>query len=311
MKDKRTIACIVLIMVGLLMSLVTLVAIGFELETLLDQREDTYEITESFNRIAMDLDTADVTIKPSTDGKCTLYTKCKDSVTIKYTVEKGELKIVEETKILTELFCMGSNSMILYLPKDSYNTLKIDGSTTDVNISDISFESGEIVVSTGDVTINSNVGKLNVSVSTGDISITGLTGNSITLKSTTGDVSIENSTLSGALKLKGKTSDFEMKNVSLHSIEAEVSTGDVELESVIVTKEMKLKTSTGDIELKGCDAEAMEIKTSSGDVEGTLLTSKIFYTESRSGKISVPKSDKGGMCQVVTSSGDIKFKIEK
>lgn len=309
MKDKRTVICIVLIMVGLLMSLVTLVAIGFELEKLLNITENTVEIKESFNSIAINLEETDVTIKPATDGKCTLHTKCKESVSIKYTIENRELKLECETDAFTDFFTVGGSSMILYLPKDAYKNLKIIGSTGDVSLSQIDFESGEIDVSTGDVAIDSNLTKLNIKVSTGDISIIGLTGESAALKASTGDVFIKDSTFSGEIKLEGKTSDVKMKNVDVLSIEAEVSTGEIELEGVIATKEMKLKASTGDIELVQCDAEEMELKTSSGDVEGTLNTSKVFYVITKSGHVSVPRSNKGGLCQVTTSSGDVEFRI--
>ena len=46
-----------------------------------------------------------------------------------------------------------------------------------------------------------------------------------------------------------------------------------------------------------------------GDVEGSLLSEKIFYTETSIGNIRVPKGTSGGMCEVETDTGDISFTI--
>ena len=39
------------------------------------------------------------------------------------------------------------------------------------------------------------------------------------------------------------------------------------------------------------DAAQISIKTSTGDVTGTLLSEKVFITETSTGNISVPKND--------------------
>ena len=49
--------------------------------------------------------------------------------------------------------------------------------------------------------------------------------------------------------------------------------------------------------------------TDTGEVKGTLRSEKIFFTESDTGKISVPKSVTGGRCEITTDTGDIEIEI--
>lgn len=49
----------------------------------------------------------------------------------------------------------------------------------------------------------------------------------------------------------------------------------------------------------------------SGSVKGTLLSDKIFLTDSGSGSIRVPRSTEGGTCEITTTSGSIRIDIAK
>ena len=57
------------------------------------------------------------------------------------------------------------------------------------------------------------------------------------------------------------------------------------------------------------DAAEIFVKTSTGDVSGSLLTEKVFITDTSTGKVSVPKTTTGGKCELITSTGDIKIEI--
>ena len=59
----------------------------------------------------------------------------------------------------------------------------------------------------------------------------------------------------------------------------------------------------------GCDAAEITVKTGTGDVTGTLLSDKVFLTETGTGRIDVPKSTVGGRCEINTDTGDIKIDI--
>ena len=52
------------------------------------------------------------------------------------------------------------------------------------------------------------------------------------------------------------------------------------------------------------------VNTSTGDVNGTLLSEKIFITDTSTGRVSVPKTTSGGKCEITTSTGDINIGIK-
>ena len=82
------------------------------------------------------------------------------------------------------------------------------------------------------------------------------------------------------------------------------------MEKVIASGNYNIKRSTGKMNFTDCDANELYIKTSTGDIKGNLLTNKIFITESDTGKINVPKSTKGGICEISTDTGDIMIEIK-
>lgn len=59
----------------------------------------------------------------------------------------------------------------------------------------------------------------------------------------------------------------------------------------------------------GSDAAEIYVRTSTGSVKGTLLSEKVFITETSTGSVSVPKTVTGGKCEIRTSTGDIQIEI--
>ena len=49
----------------------------------------------------------------------------------------------------------------------------------------------------------------------------------------------------------------------------------------------------------------MSVTTDTGDVKGTLLSDKIFFAETKTGRKDVPKTTAGGKCEIKTDTGDI------
>ena len=98
---------------------------------------------------------------------------------------------------------------------------------------------------------------------------------------------------------------------TIHSgeLDLEVSTGDVTLTDTIASGNLRAETTTGDVTLTRADAAALNLKTTSGAVTGTLRTPKIFYTDTTSGSVDVPRSTEGGICEIKTTSGSIRMTI--
>ena len=105
------------------------------------------------------------------------------------------------------------------------------------------------------------------------------------------------------------TGDVKIKDVACKTFTSNGNTGDITLINVIVRDNLTIFRSTGDVELDRCDAETIYIKTSTGDVEGLILSSKIFIVKTSTGDVDVPRTTTGGICEIITSTGDIEIAI--
>ena len=71
-----------------------------------------------------------------------------------------------------------------------------------------------------------------------------------------------------------------------------------------------IERSTGDVRFTDCDAAEICVKTDTGDVTGSLLSDKVFITNTDTGSVNVPETISGGKCEIITDTGDIKITIK-
>ena len=235
----------------------------------------TYEFNEDFNSILISTDTAEIVFLPSENDKCRVVCYEPDSGRHDVTVKDGKLSItwMVRKKWYEHIgITVGSPKITVYLPHNEYVSLSIKESTGDVSIlNNFKFDSIDIAVSTGDINIeNLTAGSIGIKVSTGDTFLT---------------------------------------NVTCESLASTGSTGDITMSGVIASGKFSIERSTGDVKFDKCDASEIYVKTDTGDVGGSLLSEKIFFPESDTGKIDVPKTTSGGKCEITTDTGDIKIRI--
>ena len=101
-----------------------------------------------------------------------------------------------------------------------------------------------------------------------------------------------------------------LKDISCGNLVSGGSTGDITLENVIASGLISIRRSTGDVKFDHCDAAELSVQTDTGDVTGTLLSEKIFFTESDTGRIEVPETTSGGKCKIKTDTGKIIISIK-
>lgn len=58
------------------------------------------------------------------------------------------------------------------------------------------------------------------------------------------------------------------------------------------------------------DASEIFVRTGTGNVTGSLLTDKVFLTQTDTGTVEVPQTITGGRCEIRTDTGDIELKID-
>ena len=257
----------------------------------------THEIGSTFDQIAVDTDITDVTIATANEKQCRV--ECSEPEKMKHTaeVENGTLVIrsSDSRQWYEHLFSFASHSpkVVVYLPQSAYASLQIDTHTGDVTIpSGFTFDTLTVNNNTGDVECSASVTKtLTVKEDTGDISLSCPNAGELDITASTGDIDVTSAKVKGTVSVKS-------------------STGDITLTDTVAEKNYQIESSTGDVGFKGCDAADIKVKTSTGDVTGTLLSDKIFVTDTSTGNVKVPQTSSGGRCDISTSTGDILIQIK-
>lgn len=239
-------------------------------------KTNKHEISENFKNISIASDTADIEFLPSGNSKSSVVCYEEEKARHKVAVKDDTLFIqLEETKKWYEYIGINFSTpkITVFIPKNEFGALSIESSTSDIQIKDMSLDSINVKVSTGDVLISNTNCKNNVNI-------------------------------------KVSTGKVLLLNALCKNVITEGNTGDVDLNNVIASEKFSIIRSTGDIELDNSDANEIYIKTDTGDVEGSLLSEKIFITETDTGDIEVPKTVSGGKCEIITNTGDIEIDIK-
>lgn len=296
---RKVFITISVIILGLaaLMLLSTLSACGWDFERLTHPAiTNTYEIYEEFGDISINLDTSDVEFIATDES--TVRIECNDAYKITHgiRVEEGVLKIhANDERRWYEMMSIipVSFKVTVFLPRGEWGALNIDASTGDTEISEgFTFASVNINQSTGDITLKSGVN--------GDIII----------NTSTGDITLLDAKDADKIKVKSSVGKQSFTNISCTSLESEADTGKAVLENVMVEGKMSIERITGDVTLQDVDAAEIFIETDTGNVKGTILSDKIFIVRTDTGKIDVPKTTSGGVCEITTSTGNIKIEIK-
>ena len=311
MKKVLLIISAIFIVLALAVFVCTMSACDWSFNNLIHpEKVVTYDITDSFSDVEISVSTSDVKLVATDDATPRVVSVEGNRVSYRALVEDGALKIERiDSRRWYEYISVNcvDYALTVYLPRGEWGALTLTAGTGDVEISDgISFASASITASTGDVDFESDVvGAASVVVTTGDIEIKNASCGSLSLSVSTGDIEAEGLTVLGDIKINSGTSDSELTNVKCKNLISKGSTGDLTLTSVIASEKMTVNNSTGDVILHSSDALELSIKTSTGDVKGTLLSPKIFITKVSTGKIDVPRSTEGGVCEVTTTTGNI------
>ena len=115
----------------------------------------------------------------------------------------------------------------------------------------------------------------------------------------------------GEISIETNTGEMEISDVTCEKLNLKVNTGDIELTRVIANEEMRVKTKTGDIEFDECDAGSVYVDAVTGSVDGNFLTEKRFKAKTSTGSVRVPDTTTGGICEIITRTGDIRVEITK
>lgn len=318
--SKNTIIWLVvagsLVLIGCVLFVGAMTMIDWNFKGLSTDRYETeiHEISEEFSNISINTDTAKIIFVLSDDEKCKV--ECYEQKNAKHSVvvqdDTLSINVVNEIKWY-EYIGLNFNSpkITIYLPQAEYASLFIKESTGDIKIpKDFIFEDVDILLSTGDVDFCASASQmLKISTTTGDISVEDIYAGSVELSVTTGRVTADGVNCDTDVAVSVSTGDAKLSDIVCKSVISRGNTGDISLNNVIASEKFSINRSTGDISFDSSDAAEIFVITDTGGVTGSLLTDKVFAVQTDTGKINVPKTTSGGMCEITTDTGDINITV--
>ncbi len=306
-----------LIAVGLLIFAGAMIVLGFDFTKLstMEYETNTYEVSEDFNKISIDADATEIEFVLSNNKQCKIVCFEKEKVKHSATVRDETLTIgtVDTCKWYDYIgFSFGESKMTVYLPKTQYASLLIKGSTGDIEIpKDFEFDTVDVSASTGAVKCYASASELmRIKLSTGAVCVENVSVGTLDLSVTTGGVTASSINCEGDIKVDVSIGKTKLTDISCKGAISSGSTGNIILKNVIAAEKFYIERSTGDVIFEGSDAAEIYVKTSTGDVTGTLLSEKVFITETNTGSVNVPKTVTGGRCEIKTSTGDIQIDLQ-
>ena len=311
------ITAVSLVLTGCILFAGVMSALGWDFARLstVAYETNTHEVNEPFSDISLITDTANIIFAVSNDGKCRVECFEEENARHSVLVENGVLTVrVEEQKTWYDYigFYFGSPKITVRLPKTEYNALSIRESTGNVEIPrDFTLESADISLSTGDVDFSASArGAVKIKTSTGNIRAENISVGSLDISVATGKITVSGITSNGDVAVGVSTGKAILTDISCKNVISTGTTGDITLNNVIAAEKFSVERSTGYVKLNGCDAAELYVKTNTGDVIGSLLTDKVFITDTDTGSVDVPKTAVGGKCEIKTDTGNIKIITE-
>ncbi len=277
---------------------------------------NTHELKdETITGFNIELATADLEFIASTESPKVVCQETEKTIhTVSVVDHVLTIKGTDTTKWYEQAFTFNftKKKVSVYLPAGAYEGFALDGETGDINIPhDFSFASATLKMSTGDISWKADVTEaLSITTSTGNISVDGINAKSFTSKSSTGGLKIKDSEIAGAVKVKVSTGNVNIDGLRADSLTIESSTGSLRIKDTLIANAYNSDGSTGDVIFEDSDAATLKIKTSTGNVKGNLLTGKTFVTHTSTGIVNVPPTS-GGLCEITTSTGDIKITVNE
>ena len=287
----------VLVVLGITLVLWAMSGLGWNFLALSTTKyeTDTYLLDQPFNRIAINTDTTDIRICLAEDGLGRLEISQLEKLSHRVSVENGVLTVTQEDARNWHdhitLFTIGEGVMTLYLPQEDYEAL-------------------EIALSTGDVTLSEEIfiGDVSICATTGDVRLEKLTTEGVDVETDTGDITLTSVTCVGDVKIEVNTGETLLRGLWCENLISNGTTGDITVEDG-TAKTVDINRDTGYVCFQNADAGEITVETSTGDVYGSVRTDKIFYVQTSTGDVNVPQSVTGGLCEITTSTGDIRITV--
>jgi hypothetical protein len=127
--------------------------------------------------------------------------------------------------------------------------------------------------------------------------------------STSGDVNINNMSITGDMILSSTSGDIKGEKVKANDVSLKSTSGNIELDELLAS-DIELKTTSGDIDVDRCTGSLLTAKSTSGDLEFGVISAEAITVGTTSGDIEIENATSADTV-INSSSGDIELGLSK
>lgn len=322
---KWFIAAGILILLGIIVSIISFAASGFDLSAFVstdDRTKKEYEIQRQ-DAVSLDITTisSDIILKESNSDAIKITCYESDKISFNTSVNNGVLKI-EETdnrkwfEYLLPFIGFKDVSLIVELPKDNWENIALNSTSGDINAQSFNCVEFSSDTTSGDINLGSisAENQIRLDTTSGEITLKNSSSGTIHSESTSGDINFGSISAENEIRLDTTSGEVSLSSISdASSLSASSTSGDIEIYNAIVDS-IEVTTVSGNIDFSKIEADKYKMSATSGDIEGGIVgneNSVTFFTDTTSGDISVPYPSMGDKTFTAeTVSGDIEVEFQ-
>lgn len=272
----------------------------------------TYTPEQTFTRLQINVVSSHVTLLPAGDGPCRVEYTQYASHPVTVAVEGDTLRITQKWGWSFDMLALQRTDVVVYLDQAQYEAASVVATSGSLELqAGLTFGTLRGETTSGRITCNASAQReLELDSTSGRITAENLTAGSFSAETTSGAIELSALTIDRELELDSGSGRITADAITCGSAELETTSGGIELTDLVSRGSLDAETASGGLHLTRCDAADLSLETVSGTVRGSLLTPKVFRTETVSGTIRVPDSGSGGVCHIETVSGSVTITLE-
>lgn len=315
---KAVIVASIFIVVGVIIVFLSFAINGFHfpngsvdllgMKALPDYVKKTVQITDDFNAVDIAGEAStDVMIKNSDNGTNYIEYYDTDGLTNHAEVVDGVLTFrCEDKRTHHPTISLGfgqDTTTVVYLADKEYESIQVTTASGDIDYLYSHKTDSKPVFNASYTSLKTN---------SGDIHIADIEANTLTTKTSSGNISISNSSFTTLLELHASSGDILLNRTAAGQAEFYTTSGYVSASELSANTSLTCNTASGDVDMNIADAEAIDISAMSGyiDLELDSDRSYSFSANTQSGNIDIPHGANNSEyeCGVTTTSGDISIR---
>lgn len=319
MKKAKKITLIVaacLIVVGLMISFISVAVVGFDFAQFdtNDWKTNTYIIDESFENISIEGLEASVSLVPAADGVCKVVCTENDDVYNEIDVVNNTLTIkrIDNEKWHFNIGISMEESIItVYLPEAEYKKLSVDNSSGRIEVPEgFTFVEAKVANNSGKASFEADVkDALTVENTSGGVYVAENQVGSLKVSGSSGGIDIASVSVKDDMEVGNTSGGIRIQDVDCKNMMVKGSSGSIRVSSILAKGNIDARCSSGSIQMEDVECVSIDAENSSGSIKcDNVIASDEMMLRNSSGGISLEACDAANM-RLSATSGSIRGSI--